>query len=399
WERYAYVKARPLTGRHKHRQQFLEITRPFIYRRYLDFGVLESLREMKALIAADVARHERRDDIKQGPGGIREIEFFVQSFQLLRGGADASLREQSLTRTLASLVESGCISKREENELRDAYHFLRQVENRLQFWRDEQLHHLPPDDAGRARIAYAMGQPDWSVFLDRLNEHRQRVSDHFNNAVAGQQESEVDILAAIWKTDPGSQSALAELQKLGFNETAEVQQQLRVLHASAQYRHLDTRGRQRFNNLIPQALRLAAKQEDCDAVIARLLNILVAVGRRSAYFALLNENPQVLARLGGLCGKSPWLARRVAQQPILLDELIDPRIFEVPPSREDFAADLLQRFSVVDEGDLEREMEALRKFQQAAVFQVAVADLSGVLPLMKVSDRLTDIAELVLQKT
>ncbi|MBT8131687.1 MAG: bifunctional [glutamate--ammonia ligase]-adenylyl-L-tyrosine phosphorylase/[glutamate--ammonia-ligase] adenylyltransferase, partial [Gammaproteobacteria bacterium] len=238
-----------------------------------------------------------------------------------------------------------------------------------------------------------------SEFMIALDQQRTIVSERFAAAVVGQSEQPVDVLAAVWKADPGSAEAGRQIQALGFESAATVQGKLKVLHDSAQYRHLDTRGRKRFDALIPRILRLAAKQEDAAETVYRLLNILVAVGRRSAYFALLNENPQVLERLAGLCAQSSWLASQVASHPILLDELIDPRLFESLPTRADFSADLQRRFAAIQQQDLEAEMEALRRFQQAAVFRVAVADLSGVLPLMKVSDRLTDVAELVLEKT
>ncbi|MDH3646297.1 MAG: bifunctional [glutamate--ammonia ligase]-adenylyl-L-tyrosine phosphorylase/[glutamate--ammonia-ligase] adenylyltransferase [Gammaproteobacteria bacterium] len=399
WERYAYVKARPLTGREADRQQFLDLVRPFVYRRYLDYGVLESLREMKALIASDVGRRERRDDIKLGPGGIREVEFITQTFQLLRGGTDPVLREPSLRVALRYLAQRRSLAADAADQLDRAYEFLRRVENRLQFWRDEQTHHLPEDAVGQSRIAFSMGYKDWAGFMVELNRHRHRVSHHFESAILGPRVDQVDVLRAAWKADPGSDAATTELAGLGFDVTSGVQKQLKVLRDSAQYRHLDSRGRQRLDLLIPRILRLAATQENADEVVSRLLNIVVAMGRRSAYFALLTENPPVLKRLIHLSAISPWLARRVAQHPILLDELIDPRVFEIPPTRADFVADMSQRFSVIAEDDLESEMEALRMFQQAAVFRVAVSDLSGVLPLMKVSDRLTEIAELVLEKT
>ncbi|MDH3587911.1 MAG: bifunctional [glutamate--ammonia ligase]-adenylyl-L-tyrosine phosphorylase/[glutamate--ammonia-ligase] adenylyltransferase [Gammaproteobacteria bacterium] len=400
WERYAYIKARPLTGRQIDRQQFLELVRPFVYRRYLDYGVLESLREMKALIAADVSRRDRHDDIKLGPGGIREIEFIAQSFQLLRGGADPVLREPSLLSVLPALAERGWLDSGVVDELQRSYEFLRRVENRLQAWRDEQTHRLPQDLAGRARIAFAMGFDAWTAFARELDGIRNSVTRHFEAVVPlPPDDSNVDLLQALWKADPTSEPATEHLIELGFDYPEIVQRQLQVVRESGQYQRLDERGRRRLDSLIPKMLRLAGPGENADESISRLLNVVTAIGGRSAYFALLNENPAVLERLNELCTASSWLASRVAERPILLDELIDPRVFEAPAARPDLAADLQQRFVAVADDDLERQMESLRLFQQASVFRVAVSDLSGILPLMKVSDRLTDIAELVLEKT
>ncbi len=400
WERYAYVKARALNGRDDCRQQFAALVRPFVYRRYLDFGVIESLREMHALIAADVNSRDRHNDVKLGPGGIREIEFIAQSFQLLRGGADPDLRNPSLLAVLPRLAEQRWLEGPVAGELVDAYFFLRQVENRLQFWRDEQVHRLPEDETGRARVAHAMGLESWDALAATLEQVRATVTRHFESVVPVTRDpGHTDVIKALWTGDPGSDAAGERLAELGFAHPAVVKRQLKTLHDSSQYRHLDRRGRKRLDELIPKILRLAGRQDQADAVVSQLLNIIAAVGRRSAYFALLNENTAVLERLATLCAASPWIARRVAQHPILLDELIDPRIFETPPTRADLASELQQRFDGVEDDDLERQMEALRLFQQASVFRVAVSDLSGALPLMKVSDRLTDIAELVLART
>ncbi|MBT8137817.1 MAG: bifunctional [glutamate--ammonia ligase]-adenylyl-L-tyrosine phosphorylase/[glutamate--ammonia-ligase] adenylyltransferase [Gammaproteobacteria bacterium] len=400
WERYAYVKARPLTGTAAARDAFFELVRPFVYRRYLDYGVLESLREMKALIAADVGQRERENDIKLGAGGIREIEFIVQSFQLMRGGADPGLRQQSLLNSLKTLAQRGWFDAAAADELAGCYRYLRRLENRLQMWRDEQVCTLPVDDAGKARITFAMGHADNQQFAQELARIRQLVSGHFEAVVPMRNSDEdVDLPGAHWKADPGSHAALAQLEQLDFNDPAALQRQLVVLRDSGQYLRLDERGRGRLDALIPRILRLAGGRADGDAVVARLLGVVTAIGGRSAYFALLTENPVVLERCADLCSASPWLARQVAQHPLLLDELIDPRIFEAPPTRADLETDLQQRFQAIAADDLERQMEALRMFQQVSAFRIAVADLSGVLPLMKVSDRLSDTAELVLQKT
>ena len=403
WERYAYIKARPITGGADEQTQFADIVRPFVYRRYLDYGVIESLRDMKALIAADVARRERRDDVKLGPGGIREIEFIVQAYQLLRGGADPSLRDPSLLATLERLAGRGWMPPGQAGELADAYRFLRRVENRLQQWRDEQTHKLPRPDEDRERLAFSLGLSAWDEAARLIERQRQCVGRHFRDTVvAGEPETGADqtagALEAIWQGGLAAGATRRELRKTGFADPDGLRQRLQAMHAGSQYRRLDQRGRERLDILVPRMLRMAAARPDPDAVIARLFDLIDAVGGRSAYFALLNENPAVLERLADLAAASPWVARRVAESPILLDELIDPRLFEVPPAREDFVADLEHRFAGVADDDLERQMEALRLFKQANELRVAIGDLSGVLPLMKVSDRLTDVAELVLDR-
>ncbi|MBT8144584.1 MAG: bifunctional [glutamate--ammonia ligase]-adenylyl-L-tyrosine phosphorylase/[glutamate--ammonia-ligase] adenylyltransferase, partial [Gammaproteobacteria bacterium] len=395
WERYAYIKARVL-GESKAARLFSEVVRPFVYRRYLDFGVLESLREMKALIAADVVRAGREDDIKLGPGGIREIEFIVQAFQLLRGGSDPVLRDPRLLTVLPALAERRWIEPVQATQIGTAYRLLRRVENHLQLWRDEQVHVLPDQAADRERLAYGLGYPAWEALRAEVSKQRGRVQRYFRDTMGGPAEDTADTLETLWKAQPGALATSAEFASLGFANAGELAGRLRGLRRSRQYAQLDRRGRQRLDILVPCILRAASQFDNADAVAHRLLLVIEAVGRRSAYFALLNENRPVLQRLAMLVAASSWIAHRVAENPILLDELIDPQLFEIPPRRVDFEADLVQRFAAIDDDDLEGQMEALRRFRQASVFRVAVADLSGVLPLMKVSDRLTDIAELVL---
>lgn len=398
WERYAYIKARMVSGPVRLGENFAAMVRPFAYRRYLDYGVFESLREMQALIAADVKRIDREADIKLGPGGIREIEFIVQALQLLRGGADPQLREPSLLKVLPRLERRGWLEPVQARQLAGSYRLLRRVENCLQIWRDEQTHSLPADSQARERLAYATGAPNWAQLQASINSARAAVSACFESATGGPDEQHSDPLEATWKADPRLLSGTGEFVALGYRQPSEVQQQLQNLHHGSQYRRLDQRGRDRLDILVPRILRLAARFDKPDELLHRLLNIVQAVGGRSAYFALLIENPPVLQRLAEVTVASSWVARRIAESPILLDELIDPQMFTVPPRRTDFAHDLQQRFAAVDSDDLELQMDALRLFKQASVFRVAVADLAGVLPLMKVSDRLTDIAELVLDK-
>jgi glutamate-ammonia-ligase adenylyltransferase len=380
WERYAYVKARPLTAIEHYAALYDNVLRPFVYRRYLDFSVFESLREMKGMISREVERRELQDNVKLGPGGIREIEFIVQSFQLIRGGTDRRLQSRELRVVLPLLVGQRFLRREAVAELDAAYRYLRVVENRLQQWNDEQTHQLPEDDPGRARLTLAMGASDWNALLAELSMHRQRVAQHFAQTVFG----------------PGSASPEKEKRMPLVDMDAPPLDQLRD---TAYYRRLDETGRRRLHELLGRVLPLIEQSKSPATTFARVVKILERIGGRTVYLALLNENAAALRRLVALCEQSQFLADQIAAQPLLLDELIDERLIEAAPTRMDFTEDLALRRRNMQGEEPERQVELLREFQSAALFRVAVADLIGGLPLMKVSDRLTDIAELLVQET
>jgi [glutamine synthetase] adenylyltransferase / [glutamine synthetase]-adenylyl-L-tyrosine phosphorylase len=401
WERYAYVKARALTAPQRYAEIESAALRPFVYRRYLDYGVFESLREMKALIEREVERRELADDVKLGPGGIREIEFIVQALQLTRGGRDRQLQTPSLLKALERLGATRLLRAEVVAELRAAYVFLRRLENRLQMLNDAQVHRLPTEALARERIALAMGTRDWAALTAQLARQRAAVAQHFQMLIfgGGQREAGVRIdLGRFWD-HPGESAALAEaLARAGFSDSAEAARLLLELRGSALVRKLDEPGRKRLQALLPVLLADIAPSSAQLPVLRRVLSIIEATGKRSAYFALLQENSAARARLVELCRHGEFLAAQIAAHPLLLDELIDERLLTQRPSRAEFARELAERLAQLHEDDPEQQVEALRQFQRAALFRVAVADLTGVLPLMQVSDRLTDIAELIVER-
>ena len=398
WERYAYVKARAVTGHRAGMGLYRDVLRPFVFRRYLDFGLFDALRDMKQKIAAEVERRELRGNIKLGRGGIREIEFIVQCLQLLRGGADPRLRQPGLPAALARLEETGQLPAEAVAELRAAWRFLRLAENRLQAWQDRQTHELPQDEAGRLRLAAAMGFADWQAFRAALDGHLGRVDGWFRQQTAGgAAAAEDDGLDAAWRPEGREDAAREGLAQAGYGAPERALAAMRSLAEARWYRRLDETARQRLALLVPALARGAAALAAPEEALERLLRVVSAIGGRSAYFALLNENPAALERFVTLCGGSEFLAGQVAVHPLLLDDLIDPRVMESPPGREELAVELEERLAGVEPGDLEATMDALRNFQRAAVFRVAVADLTGRLPVMKVSDQLTWIAEVLLE--
>jgi glutamate-ammonia-ligase adenylyltransferase len=400
WERYAYVKARPVFGDRPFAELYRNVLRPFVYRRYLDFSVFESLREMKELIAREVERRELRDNVKLGPGGIREIEFVVQAFQLIRGGGKPALQTRRLLEALPLLAGQKLLGAAAVEELGESYRFLRRVENRLQERNDEQTHDLPDGELERARLALAMGAADWPALAAQLERHRQRVSEHFRALIIGPGEPGAGdatdrALETLLEPETSDERRVELLRIARVGDVPGVLERLNRLRESTYYRRLDETGRRRLNTLLPSLLRGVAGGDGEVVALGRVLHVIELIGGRTVYLALLNENAVARRRLVELCAHSQFLTDQIAAFPLLLDELLDERLFDAVPSRAEFAEDLRARMAGAEGDDPEHQVDLLRQFQRVAVFRVAVPDLTGRLPLMKVSDRLTDIAELI----
>jgi glutamate-ammonia-ligase adenylyltransferase len=401
WERYAMIKARAITGGEQG-DRLLEMLRPFIYRRYLDFGTYDSLRDMKQRIETEIKRKSMADNVKLGPGGIREVEFIGQAFQLIRGGREPELQQRQILTILAVLGDNQMLPGFVVQELDAAYRFLRNVENRLQQYADQQTHVLPKDDLGKCRLAYAMGFDDWTSFEKTLNLHRKRVQNHFQQVFAAPQtehaSTEKHGLSDAWLGILDEPQAVTVLQQAGFTDAKQALDYLRASRKSSVYASLSSQGKQRMDRLMPLLLGAAGQSEQPDAVLKRLLDLVQAIARRTSYLALLVENPMALSQLVKLCAASPWISHQIGRQPILLDELLDPRSLYAPPTREQLQAELQQKMAHIAADDLEQQMDALRQFKNANVLRVAAADVFEAVPLMVVSDHLTYIAETIVNQ-
>jgi len=399
WERYAWIKARAIVGADAYSAAYEEFVRPFVYRRYLDFGVFESLRGMKALIVREVSRRDLEHHLKLGKGGIREVEFIVQSMQLVRGGGDRRLQNPALLEVLPLLGGSKLMSAEDIAELIAAYLELRKAENALQMMRDEQTHALPEDPLDRARLALSMGLKDWPGTAARLESTLDKVAAQFDALLFGTPDAQRRDDDGVAWLDSDDAKIEEELAGSGFpsGEIAAVAANLEAYRHAAPYRRLDEAGHRRLYVILARLLKLAAQHAAPAIVVQRVLRVLEAIGTRASYLALLKEQPAALDRLIDVCAISGFLSRQIADFPLLLDELIDAKAFDELPSRQGFTLELAARTERLPPGDPERQVEALRQFQKVAVFAVALADLTGRLPLMRVSDRLTDIAELIIQ--
>jgi [glutamine synthetase] adenylyltransferase / [glutamine synthetase]-adenylyl-L-tyrosine phosphorylase len=398
WERYAMIKARPVAGDLETGRALLEDLRPFVYRRYLDFGALGALRELKGLIDQEARRHGAEDDLKLGPGGIRELEFIVQLFQLTRGGQDARLRDNRLRPVLRYLGEAGMLPAATAAELDQAYVFLRRCENAIQLRADEQTHRLPQSEESRAALCAALDLPGWDALRQQLDAVRGRVRAEFerlfSQAPQAAAEAAVELADELWPEEPGALEA--NLARLGFTRrTAEVAAALRELQESRLTRTLKDAARQRLQGVLGALARQALDQADPDTALMRALRVLAAIVGRSTYLALLGESVGARRQLLELCGASPWIAELLAQTPALLDTLLDPRLASEAPGREALRQELARQAAGVPAGEQEAVLNLLRHYRQDMTLRIAAADLSGALPLVQVSDRLTWLAEAI----
>ena len=401
WERYAMIKARVVAGDREAGEWLTSMLLPFVYRRYLDFGAIDSLRGMKKMIEKELRRKGMADNVKLGPGGIREIEFIGQAFQLIRGGRDPDLQIRSIRPVLRLLGEKGLLPDYAACHLDEAYEHLRLVENRLQAWKDKQTHLLPEDDVGRLRLARSMGFEDWHGFFAVLQAHRQRVQGEFDRVFASPHASEEDqesSFSVIWSGSAEDSQYLKQLGAAGFEDAQSALERLRRLRESAVRKGLGRRGGERMAQLVPLVLQVAAGSKAPDLVLERLLPVLESILRRTAYLAMLIEHPVILSQLARLAGMSPWFGDQIARHPLLLDELLDLRRLYAPLRRKDLEEELDSLLVSVGDDDLEQQMERLRQFAQGNMLRVAAADLAEVIPLMVVSDYLTEIAEVAVSR-
>ncbi len=400
WERYALIRARAVTGDEREGAGLLDRLRPFVYRRYLDFGALQSMREMKSLITDEVARRGLEDHIKLGAGGIRELEFTGQAFQMVRGGRIPALRDRHILRVIAELGRLRLLPEYAASELDQAYRFLRTAEHRLQQMQDRQCHRLPEDESVRACLAAGMGFADWPAFASELARQRARVHSHFAQ-VLGPSTADApseDPLTAVWVGNLDEAQAGALLEAAGYEEGPAAYAAIRRFSDTHAVRFLDARGRERLGRLMPDLLRACGRSPPAGDTLSRTLKVIETVARRSVYIALLRERPIALSQLVRLCRASPWITLQIGRHPLLLDELLDPRTLYAPLDRAALIEDLDTRLADVSPGDIEQELAVLRQFKHASTLRVAAADVARTMPLMVVSDHLTDIAEITLAK-
>lgn len=399
WERYAWIKARVVAPQQcAATTELFKLAQPFVFRKYLDFGAFESMRKLHAQIRQEVLRRDRLNNVKLGPGGIREVEFIAQVFQLIRGGRDARLRIRPTQRVLQQLSENGLLCADSVAELNAAYVFLRNLEHRLQYLDDQQTQDLPDKAEDQAIIASAMNFTAYSDMLEVFNRHRDIVSRHFEQIFSTHEESsaEGDVAGnALWYEGLQPDELRDGLAKLGYTDASSLVERLMQIRDSGRYRQLPDLSRQRMDKLVPQLITLCATTGNPEQTLPRVLKLLENISRRASYLAFMAEYPQVLPRLVGIASASEWASDYLVQHPFLLDELLDAR--EIYRAPDWIALDISLQAQLADcSDDLERAMDVLRQFHHSQTFHLLAMDIQGLLPLEILSDHLSDLANLIL---
>ncbi|MEQ3513248.1 bifunctional [glutamate--ammonia ligase]-adenylyl-L-tyrosine phosphorylase/[glutamate--ammonia-ligase] adenylyltransferase [Pseudoalteromonas sp. BZB3] len=398
WERYAMLKARPLGEETCYWDEFKQLLKPFVYRRYIDFSVIESLRKMKHLISQEVRRKGLVNNIKLGAGGIREVEFIVQALQMIRGGRDVGLQTPSILAAISELTELDILPSEVSHSLKRHYLFLRRVEQYLQAFDDQQTQTLPDSELDKVRLAYLLEHQDFQSTLPQINQVMESVRQEFALVVGDEPQEQTsfdDSYSYAWlQRDCLQLEGVLEAEKL-----AQWQNVLVEFDAKLNKRHVGIRGRDILDKLMPALLHALAQQKSSAELLLRVLNIVEMIATRTTYLELLFENQGALKQLVLLCGHSKWIAEHIAKYPILLDELIDPAALYKPLPLSEYRTEIRQYFLRIEQDDLELQMEALRQFKQAHQLRIAAADATGVLSIMKVSDHLTALAEAIVSQS
>jgi [glutamine synthetase] adenylyltransferase / [glutamine synthetase]-adenylyl-L-tyrosine phosphorylase len=407
WERYAWIKGREITGG----EAVTSLLKPFVYRKYLDYGALASMRDLKVQIQRDINSRNTKnaggqDDIKLGRGGIREIEFIAQVFQLIRGGQDKSLQIRPTLKVLSLLKDKHVLPEETIESLSDAYVFLRNLEHRLMYLEDAQTQDLPRHDDAKSRIATAMNFASWNDFILILNQHRDVVQMHFDQTFsteeakkekgeAGEHHEALAEAKSIWDGEFGDAESLLALEKLGFRKASDTLKQIQELHQGHRYKQLPELSRQRFNQLLPVLIEVAGQVPNADIALMRTMDLIEAICRRASYLAMMAEFPHALRLIVQLCGASAWCAQYLIKHPIVLDELLDEVTLYAAPNLEEMRIEITNTMEGLH-GDMEQQMDAMRHFQHATVFRYAAQDIAGQLSLETLSDYLSDLADLIL---
>jgi len=407
WERYAWIKGRVITVHSDSEAESIlmeKMVRPFVFRKYLDFGAYESMRRLHAQLRKEVERREMHDNIKLGPGGIREIEFITQVFQLIRGGRDVDLCIRPTLSVLQRLQKKHQLPEQAATELTDAYHFLRKLEHRLQYLDDQQIQTLPLNPVDQDLIATVMGFPEYASFMQQLDTHRKNVTRLFELIFAAPRKSPThDMLAHLWQAETQdisqTEAATTQLSTMGFSEPAKISERLRLFYQDTFYHQLPETSQQHINTLVPMIIEAVAELPPVEITLERMLQLLEKISSQTSYLALLLEHPHTLQRVAELVSISQWASDYLGRHPILLDELLRHDAPHPVPDWSALSNELIYQLNHVNNPKndvIEWQMDVLRHFQHAQVFRLLVTDLEGSLLLETLSDHLTALADLIL---
>ncbi len=397
WERYAMIKARQVAGDFESGKQLSAMIRPFVYRRYLDYGAFEELRSLKIQITQELMRKDRMENIKLGPGGIREIEFIGQAFQLIRGGQVPELQERSILKILKMLGEMKLLSIEDAEQLQLSYCFLRRAENHIQQYQDKQTHDLPKDPVVQQILAFSMDFSDWESFKAKLDQIRTDVQSVFDQVFSLSEQLEIKQNAEIVWHGKDDEVSFDYLTEHGFKDANGIIKLLKDFKNSRAINRLSSKGLGVIDRLIPQLIDVIQQVDNQDITLKRVLDLIEQVAGRNVYLSLLSENPKALLQLLKLSSASAWICQYLAEYPMLFDELLDTRSLYDPLNKERLTTQLNECLDTIAIDDIEQIMIKLRQFKQVNTLRIAAADIMDVIPVMVVSDYLTYVAEVVLE--
>ncbi|MEG3641527.1 bifunctional [glutamate--ammonia ligase]-adenylyl-L-tyrosine phosphorylase/[glutamate--ammonia-ligase] adenylyltransferase [Magnetococcus sp. PR-3] len=406
WERSAMIKARPVAGDLDLGAQFLNNLHPFVYRRFLDFGALESIRDMKKKIDHKVNNADAYGrNVKLGYGGIREIEFFAQSHQLIHGGREKTLQDRRTVPILDELTNLGLVERATSDFLASAYRFLRTVEHRIQIVREQQTHNLPDDDRGMEQLAARMGMESAKAFLAQLDKIREQVHHAYDNLFFDAERTRQDELSdddrvkALLATSTKLQTDKTRelLEACGFQQIDHALECLKLFKVGPEERTLTEAGQRWFNRLAPVMLRGVLDAADADMAMAHVERFLKTILHRTNYLALLAENPSLLALLMPIFGTSPFLSRHLIQHPSVMDSLAGLDFVTTYRGSNEMRQELAKAMERAE--DEEERFTALRMFRNTEMLRLGIRDLAGIAELQEVMAGLSSIATVVLEQS
>ena len=410
WERYAWIKARAITGDPEDIETLGHIVRPFIYRRYLDFSVIDAIRNLHQQIRADVVRQEklhpeRSNNIKLGRGGIREIEFLAQMFQLIRGGRDPALQDRSTRNTLHILAEKRQLDEKTAEALLNSYTFLRDLEHRIQYLDDAQTHSLPSNEEDLLLVANAMGMHTAAELLETWQKHREFVSGQFDAIFSDKSGSHDQSKAVIPQPLLASQTEEEQIhflqtkfETLDFQDPESAARRMLAFWKTNRILSLSDNNRAKLISLVNSLLPELRNAHEPLVTLGRLLDFFESIARRTAYLSLLTEYPAAAKRLLHMLDASEWAARYLTRHPILLDELLDARTLMAPPDWSFFTSELDSQLEN-QRGDTELLMDTLREAHHAQLFRFLAQDLAGGLTVERLADHLSKLADIMVEAT
>ena len=396
WERYAMVKARVISGDLSAGEKLQALLSQFTYRRYLDYRAIGELRQLKKKINLELHSKDKIHNIKLGLGGIREIEFIGQVFQLIRGGQDKILRERRILKVLDVIAELNLLPTEIVLKLKDSYRFLREIENRLQQYEDKQTHDIPTNYVQQNILAYGFGYDDWPSFHEKLEAVRMFVHSIFNNVIQNQESYINDSITIDW-LDADIPLISSQLINIGYNRPEPVIKLFIQFIQSYSIRQISIKGNFELNRLLSLILQTIVNYDNYCEVLERLFNLFKSISGRNVYFTLLNENPLALSQLIKLSSKSSWIVNFISNNPLLLDELLDSRTNYQPVTIQSLNYELEYYLQQINIDDIDELLTALRIFKNSNILRIAAMDISGKIPTNIVSDYLSLLAEVILE--